>query len=507
MLLGKALSWVWNKLKVAFEDLINFLGFLFKWGDVRDAKDSIASLLDASLDWGVDQVEWTKDQADAFFKDLRSTPTNDPPAVADKPRDHSTKVDEAQSSVGFNWANYQFKHGGGSGVMISGLSGIDSSLLEDILPKISDAVQNATKDIDRIYTDVVAIFKKSDSNFSIAEVLETIAKDAAVLFIDIMKSIFDILMTVVKDLLKAFKSIGDHVIEIPVFSALYKMISGHDLTLFDALSLMAAIPATFMHKMIKQEALPKIDGVVDKNLIAAYAHGTASKSQESTINSISGYGFLGITLLSSLTGVLDWAFGDFESMSMMSQTATNRAESLDLKLVAPSSQHLMAKVAARESLAKVKLFSALNVGCAYLSLALSLPIGAADWKWGPWAIGAFRAIAQTILLWKSPSGTGARRAIAAVNIILGVVQYGFSVDSALKQKSSDQMYMKMISSTCGLIGTCAKVGAVEAGENEIGGICEIVYVGATFANVAFQGVYLIQCADQKISWDPMQPNP
>jgi hypothetical protein len=57
---GKAISWIWDKLKIAFEKLMEFLAFLFGWGDVIDAKRSIHKLLDSSLDWGSDQVDWAK---------------------------------------------------------------------------------------------------------------------------------------------------------------------------------------------------------------------------------------------------------------------------------------------------------------------------------------------------------------------------------------------------------------------------------------------------------------
>jgi hypothetical protein len=185
-------------------------------------------------------------------------------------------------------------------------------------------------------------------------------------------------MTVVKMLVKAFKALGNQAIDIPIFSGLYKTIAGHDLTIFDALSLMIAIPATFMHKIIQGEALPKIDGTVNKDLITAFAAGTASSSQAAAVTSISSYGFLGVTLLSSLVGVLDWAIGDAGEAS---SGILDKVKEEGLKVIPGQDKPNVAAEEDDGTLEGVGFLSALSVGCAILNVGFTIPKGSKDWKW------------------------------------------------------------------------------------------------------------------------------
>jgi hypothetical protein len=97
--------------------------------------------------------------------------------------------------------------------------------------------------------------------------------------------------------------------------------------------------------------------------------------------------------------------------------------------------------------------------------------------------------------------------VAGANVILAVVQYGFAIRVATEKESDDLAWMRMVSTTCGLVGTCAKVAAIEAGQEPIGLAAEVVFVAATLANVGFQGAYLVECNNRKLTWEPMHPDP
>lgn len=60
--------------------------------------------------------------------------------------------------------------------------------------------------------------------------------------------------------------LGNKPIKIPVFSALWRKISGSDLTIFDAISLIIAIPTTIMAKIVTGEKPPQIEGL-DRKLV------------------------------------------------------------------------------------------------------------------------------------------------------------------------------------------------------------------------------------------------
>jgi DNA topoisomerase VI subunit B len=61
--------------------------------------------------------------------------------------------------------------------------------MDGIVPQIKAAVKTAAEDIEHLFKDIVKYFEDGTKEFSVMDVLEIIARDAAVLFIDIMKSI------------------------------------------------------------------------------------------------------------------------------------------------------------------------------------------------------------------------------------------------------------------------------------------------------------------------------
>jgi hypothetical protein len=70
----------------------------------------------------------------------------------------------------------------------------------------------------------------------------------------------------VKKLLDVIKELGNAKIDLPIFSWLYYELTGHDLTLFDAVCLVIAIPATIIIKAITRKAPPKFPNMNGKLL-------------------------------------------------------------------------------------------------------------------------------------------------------------------------------------------------------------------------------------------------
>lgn len=66
------------------------------------------------------------------------------------------------------------------------------------------------------------------------------------------------LMESFQKLIQIVKEYSNKPISIPVFSSLYKAVAGHDLTAFDAISLLIAIPTAIFTKIITGSASPQI---------------------------------------------------------------------------------------------------------------------------------------------------------------------------------------------------------------------------------------------------------
>ena len=110
---GKAFSWVFAKLKVAFQKLIDFLGFLFNWDDILDTKDSLSAFMIAGLDWCSGKIDETIPKIDKYFGDIKNKIDNTTSSVGTEDINKTTpESQERQKSVGFNWSKYHFIHGG-----------------------------------------------------------------------------------------------------------------------------------------------------------------------------------------------------------------------------------------------------------------------------------------------------------------------------------------------------------------------------------------------------------
>jgi hypothetical protein len=185
-------------------------------------------------------------------------------------------------------------------------------------------------------------------------------------------------------MISIIKTIGNHKIDIPIFSYLYKQISGgDDLTIFDAICLFVAIPATFLSKMIADKPLPKIDGWISKDTITALVNDKASDDQRSDFGAVSAYSFASITLLGSLIGLLDMARPD-SGMSFRSQrvdSALARAASEDTVAILPK-QRLMMKAPEKK---KLDLESVVSVLTGWTNCALTIPAGNPN-NWSAWTV-------------------------------------------------------------------------------------------------------------------------
>ena len=121
---------MFKKLGVLIQKLIDYLGFLFSWDDILDTTDSMATILDAGLDYGEHILTQTETDVKSWLQTLKKTIKSRLPVLAqhDFPRAgvagvHQQKTLPIQAAdngdnesvtegVGCNWASYQLQHGG-----------------------------------------------------------------------------------------------------------------------------------------------------------------------------------------------------------------------------------------------------------------------------------------------------------------------------------------------------------------------------------------------------------
>jgi hypothetical protein len=128
---------------------------------------------------------------------------------------------------------------------------------------VLDSLQNSASQIGQ---DISNIFSGSKS-MTTGQLFEQLGNDFLEGAIDGVEQLTLALMKVLAKILRELAKLGNKTINIPIFSALYKLISGgHDLTIFDAISLLIAIPTTILTKAITGKAPPKFPPIDAKLL-------------------------------------------------------------------------------------------------------------------------------------------------------------------------------------------------------------------------------------------------
>jgi len=148
----------------------------------------------------------------------------------------------------------------------------------DIFQPALEGIKSA---IEQVGDDIKALFVKEGS-ITTADFMR-LSKDVIKLGIQTIRGLVSSLLRLVMMLLQKIGEYGNAPIKIPIFSALYKLIAEHELTVFDAVSLILAIPTTIFMKLItgnKPPTLPGLNGnMLGQIVIGPSADGQAASPQ------------------------------------------------------------------------------------------------------------------------------------------------------------------------------------------------------------------------------------
>ncbi|KAF7345213.1 Vegetative incompatibility protein HET-E-1-like protein 20 [Mycena sanguinolenta] len=267
----KGLSYVWKAihfvlqdvLHIPIDDIIEWLGFIFEWDDIKETHNMIVAMANASIDCAVDRVDGFKTTVNAWFdgadkwlsqlvdipQEIRDTQLSGKTASSQVAGNE--QYSNAQSAPGVNWSSYQLKHGG----VGNSLKGLDSGLLPtgdslvSFWSKIRPTLEQLGKTIQDAFADIIAIFN-DHRQLSLGQMLEKFGVDLLRNILKIIRTIADGIIDLVADFITLAQKLMNTVIDIPLLSPLYKWMSGNDLTALDAMSLLIAIPTTVLFKII-----------------------------------------------------------------------------------------------------------------------------------------------------------------------------------------------------------------------------------------------------------------
>ncbi|WP_051695180.1 hypothetical protein [Caulobacter sp. UNC358MFTsu5.1] len=264
-----AATWIYHAIKVAVEDVILFLQFLFEWQDILVTHRVLKNVLLRLAQAAVSEIETFKADLQPLFQRMRSaldgwadipdfeqsagaTLASNPPVAG---------LNSAPANLGV----HHFK--GGCASSSSDLSPATpaEAILQDLIHLMEAEGETLAAAVDAIRTDILEQF----SSLSLTDIL----KRLVAIFTDtLLQSAENVLVTMLDVLAQLAAGVVDtlaHRLHIPVLSWLYKELTGDDLSFLDLVCLVAAIPVTLVYKAAARRApFPRHDAFT-QGLIAA----------------------------------------------------------------------------------------------------------------------------------------------------------------------------------------------------------------------------------------------
>ncbi|KAI1490630.1 hypothetical protein F5X96DRAFT_678940 [Biscogniauxia mediterranea] len=329
----KGIIWVFKKIGAFIKDVIEFIGFLFEWGDILDATDSVAAGFNAALDYGeellgsknMDAHKWLEDVRTTVLENLSNLHSNDyegaraggdntAARLADNANVNNEDEDDDQVKAGvtYNWSTYYFTYGGGptNAVLHSDSLGTTDSTEEKVV-KLWDDVQGEveiiTKTVVKVAKDLVEFL--NPSNYSVHDLINKIDGDLVNGMIDALEKLVDILFDALTVGISLVRELANKVIDIPVITWLWKNViaRGRPLTLLNFCALLIAITTTVLYKAKKKRAPPKLKDRLTKDTFSKYVNDQGDTTLASDI--------LGFSIAAGSAVVL--VGGEFETLSLL----------------------------------------------------------------------------------------------------------------------------------------------------------------------------------------------
>ena len=311
--LYSAVNWLLKKtLGIDLDKLIEWLGFVFDWDDIKATKQVFSSVINYTIEFGEKQIKKTEKQVDDFFvsiikalkdKDNRKkmieslqrarvhggllqAGQNQQTEAPDKSR---KALEFVTKSPAGNLSNFALSHSGLYSPQMSGFSLTaetaicNNDIIKDFFEKtVIPSINRIEKDVEKLGGDFKLLFEGNDEN-SIEKALEMLATDTVVAILTVIKEIIKGILILADEFVRAIKDILNEEFNLPFISALYKKITGSEkMTLLDIFSLVFAIPATIVYKLLKGSApFPKNGGKIPEMTCDTYfnslqAYGTGA---------------------------------------------------------------------------------------------------------------------------------------------------------------------------------------------------------------------------------------
>lgn len=277
-------EFIFNKIKVFFKDLVEWLGFIFSWGSILRTKDVIKNIIKQYIPYAVSRLPEYKKSIDQTIDGIE-TKINQwagLETVSGSIGGYSanTKALPGKDSPEANWGTHHLKSNAAAikitapGSLSAQAAAADSSSLKKLFDELIAALEREGKIFEKAIDTIKTQIADQIGTLDAGEIIKRLLAVLADTVLESIENILDTLLDIMQILLEGLPQVLDAVIEIPVISWLYKKITGSELSFLDLCCLVAAIPATIIFKLMmavavgeKQEPFP--DNEFTNALIAA----------------------------------------------------------------------------------------------------------------------------------------------------------------------------------------------------------------------------------------------
>ncbi|RMJ09880.1 hypothetical protein CDV36_010486 [Fusarium kuroshium] len=269
--IGKAAVWVFEKTKLVGKALYELVGLVLNFGFVKDWSNSIGAFVDAGLDVADDRIASSIRSVLPDF--LKKVEDGTQEAAEKGPREHgvteerSESKDTGSSSISQSWAMDQFQHGGGLKV----LQDDGSSNMGGISPVLTQGVEEIKAIIlelgDPGKTLGSGVWDLIQGKCSFESFMKRVDSDISKFVLKALREIASKIIDKISHVTRSLKNLLNRKLFLPIFSFLWRKLTGKDLTILTLVSLLLGWAAAAFHKAVlgDRAIAPQWEGHLNKD--------------------------------------------------------------------------------------------------------------------------------------------------------------------------------------------------------------------------------------------------
>ena len=243
-----AATWIYNAIKIAVEDVIKFLEFLFGWQDILTTHKVLKNVFLCVAQSAVDGIETAKTAVHTVSADLQAQ-INAWAGLPDFNQTASATVaanppPNGQNSAPANLGVHHFQ--GSAASASSSLSPVSPAeqILNDLVNLMEQEGDTLAAAANAVKTQIIDQF----STLSATDIIKKLVAIVADTVIQSTENVLETALDVFAQLVQGAIDLLTAKLDIPVLSWLYHELTGEDLSFLDVICLIAAIPVTIVYK-------------------------------------------------------------------------------------------------------------------------------------------------------------------------------------------------------------------------------------------------------------------